>query len=155
MKVVSDTATGDGLPYDKSSNGGNSSRSAFPSDDPESHPPRRLLVTIPFTFTHRRSPSPSPAASPAPLLSPSPTEDVENPPAKFQVAVLIAMPSPYRPQSWASVDQDATRTTHVEHHGTCSTRDNLDSEEDLPDVVFGVAEVPWNVREDDRTPPNE
>ncbi len=92
---------------------------------------------------------------PAPLLSPSPTEDVENPPAKFQVAVLIAMPSPYRPQSWASVDQDATRTTHVEHHGTCSTRDNLDSEEDLPDVVFGVAEVPWNVREDDRTPPNE
>ena len=118
------------------------------------------MITVNLTFAYsggnlprkkaKRSPSPSSlrAASPVPLLSPSRTMESERegplafePSAqKLEVAVLIAMPSPYRPQAWAS-------------NGTSRTREE-DSGEDVPDVVFGVAEVPlsMNVREETSGP---
>lgn len=87
-----------------------------------------------------------------PLLSPNHTVEVEgeggegplalapeSPAKKLEVAVLIAMPSPYRPQAWTS---DGMSTGM---DGRRRTRE-YDSEEDIPDVVFGVAEVPMAMR---------
>ncbi|KLO17050.1 hypothetical protein SCHPADRAFT_901022 [Schizopora paradoxa] len=61
---------------------------------------------------------------------------LEPPAKKVEVAVLIAMPSPYRPQAW------------MEGTGTkmSSRANDSDKEEDVPDVVFGVAEVPMASR---------
>jgi len=72
----------------------------------------------------------------------------------LQVAFLIAMPSPYRPQSWKPVCSEGTRPERGEYHGPGSMR-NIDSrkDEDIPDVVFGVTEVPLVVREDDAARP--
>lgn len=54
------------------------------------------------------------------------------------------MPSPYRPQSWSVINPDGTPSVPNSMKG--KERSNsmyMDGEEELPDVVFGVTEVPW------------
>lgn len=67
--------------------------------------------------------------------------------AQLQVSVLITMPSPYRPHAWdadsyASLGGKARRASGS---GSAITHDH-EEEEDLPEVMLGVAEVPWRVR---------
>lgn len=54
--------------------------------------------------------------------------------AKLQVSVLIAMPSPYRPFANEFTIKGKERGYDV------------DGDEEVPDVVFGVTELPWKVR---------
>lgn len=91
---------------------------------------------------------------------PEVTEQVD---ASLQVGVLIAMPSPYRPRAWAraerarlseensGLDADAD-SLHAGAKGKARSErssgdddDDACREEDVPDVVMGVAELPWRV----------
>jgi len=69
--------------------------------------------------------------------------------ALLQVSVLIAMPSPYKPRAW----DRSLAIRGKDHRVSGSGSDTNDShsalrapeEEEIPDVLFGVAEVPWKV----------
>jgi hypothetical protein len=53
--------------------------------------------------------------------------------AKLQVSVLIAMPNPYHPHGDVSLKGKERRY-------------GADDDEELPEVMFGVAELPWKVQ---------
>ena len=148
MKVLSDTLTGAGLPRDPPKNSNGRSPNA-PGNDNNARPRHRLLSAIPFPLTYRQSPSPAP--TPKPANNDSPNAEIEKSadasPASLQVAVLIAMPSPYRPQSWTAYNKSdgTSELTRTKGKERSSNSMYLDGEEDLPDVVFGVTEVPWDV----------
>ncbi|EJC97932.1 uncharacterized protein FOMMEDRAFT_149402 [Fomitiporia mediterranea MF3/22] len=111
---------------------------------PPAQPPTISAPIPPSTST---SSSPS---SPAEQRAESNSED-----AHLQIHVLIAMPSPYRPRSWlsSSSSSQSSSSTNVDASplkGKTRTPyptvyDNEDEEEELPDVAFGVTEVPWKV----------
>jgi len=143
VKVISDTLTGAGLPRETPKNNG---RSSATNSNDNARPRRRLLSAIPFPLTYHRSPTPQPSPIPSGTHSPSSEEKIaDSSPAELQVAVLIAMPSPYRPQSWGAVLPDGTSAVLTSAKGKeRSGSMYMDGEEDLPDVVFGVTEVSWN-----------
>ncbi|KLO17528.1 hypothetical protein SCHPADRAFT_900624 [Schizopora paradoxa] len=148
VKVLSETLTGAGLPRDPPKNSNGRTLNA-PSNDYIARPRHRLLSAIPFPLTYRQSPSPAPTPNPSNNDSPNAEAEksADTSPASLQVAVLIAMPSPYRPQSWSAYDNSngASELTRTKGKERSSNSMYLDGEEDLPDVVFGVAEVPWDV----------
>lgn len=70
-----------------------------------------------------------PAPSAIPTIGDTSLED-----ARLQVSVLIAMPNPYRPHGSETVTKGKARGYDV------------DGEDEVPDVMFGIAELPWKVR---------
>lgn len=75
------------------------------------------------------SPSSDPAQPSEPVI-----EDV-----RLQVSVLIAMPSPYRPRVWSAAGDSAPKGK------TRGSVGDGDDDEELPDVSFGVTEIPWKI----------
>ena len=69
--------------------------------------------------------------------------------AALQVSVLIAMPSRYKPRAWeVPVHGNGRAKGRSSERGGGADRVSATAqdEEDLPEVVFGVAEVPWKVQ---------
>lgn len=61
---------------------------------------------------------------------------VEN--VRLQVGVMIALPSRYRPRAWDASLKGKTRSVDLD-----------EEEEEVPDVMIGVTDVPWKVRVDE------
>ncbi|KAH8114330.1 hypothetical protein DFH11DRAFT_1766604 [Phellopilus nigrolimitatus] len=124
----------------------------------------RWRPSFPFFW---RTHAPPPASSDAATYGSEPREAVPEQPvmehAKLQVNVMIAMPSPYRPRAWAERDVAGVGAGEDEYgdggKGKAKSFDGSheDGEDEVPDVVFGVAEVPWTVlveRPADQPPPD-
>ncbi|KAI5119201.1 hypothetical protein M0805_004456 [Coniferiporia weirii] len=99
-------------------------------------------------FLHGRSrPGPTPTTAPGDLsmddVPPGPI--VED--ARLQVSVLIAMPSQHRPRAWAEHESGASADEHGLKGKARSVDDHsyMDVDDEVPDVVFGAAEVQWKV----------
>ena len=117
-----------------------------------------------WPFFHRSSASNPPSSQPAadandsaatpaeeqtPSQPPPPSPVVED--AALQVSVLIAMPSRYKPRAWEAAEHGNGRAKGRGSErggggGADSVSSTAQDEEDLPEVVFGVAEVPWKVQ---------
>ena len=120
-----------------------------------------------WPFFHRSSPSSSDSPSSSQPASdandsastPAEEQTLSQPPppppvvedAALQVSVLIAMPSRYKPRAWeVPVHGNGRAKGRGSERGGGGGADSVSStaqdEEDLPEVVFGVAEVPWKVQ---------
>lgn len=66
----------------------------------------------------------------------------------MQLSVLIAMPSRFQPRSWDPQRTSLLKKSGQERTGVSDASSSThEGEDDLPEVVFGVAEVPWKVYE--------
>ena len=136
-KVLSNTLNGAGQPRSAPSRSMRATLNSTTNDNDEPRRPRFFNV---FPFSRRQNaipPSPSPTTTDiSEQTTPEAPPTYED--AELQVSVLIAMPSQFRPHSW-SLDPNAKgkeRMSSMESVG----------EDELPDVVFGVTEVPWRIR---------
>lgn len=68
--------------------------------------------------------------------------------ALMQLSVLIAMPSRFQPRSWDPQRSSLLKKSGQGRAGVSDASSSThEGEDDLPEVVFGVAEVPWKVFE--------
>jgi len=66
--------------------------------------------------------------------------------AHLQLSVLIAMPSRFQPRSWDPQRSSSLKKSGQGRAGVSDAGSSThEGEDDLPEVVFGVAEVPWKV----------
>lgn len=63
--------------------------------------------------------------------------------ARLQVGVMIALPSRYRPRAWDAASKGKAGSSET------------DEEEEVPDVMIGVTDVPWKVQLDNSSANNE
>ncbi|KAH7910493.1 hypothetical protein BJ138DRAFT_1114047 [Hygrophoropsis aurantiaca] len=148
-------------PPKSSSSNSSTLSSSTPAPGP-SPPPSRLTRLLPFSFSRGRARSqsqpqtPSPPRIPSsPMLVPSgpssPTRTATAAETRVAVSVLIAMPSPSRPLLYggkgkeiaASNESPASGLAHGPGSGTGQRWDDGEREGEMPDVVFGLAEVPY------------
>ncbi|TDL22118.1 hypothetical protein BD410DRAFT_788805 [Rickenella mellea] len=135
-KIISEKHTGSGRPlFDELGQYTGDSN----SDAPESS--RRGIARVLRNPFSRSRPSSSPSTPPIAetTLFPSTHPEEQTELAKLQVSVLIAMPSPSHPFH-ASSASSAMSLKGKERSMSC------DEDEEVPDVVFGVAHVPWRIR---------